>query len=377
MTTHDANALVVTTPTAHYPVYVEPAALTTLPHHLQTLGITGTLWLVCDSNVAPHYAQPTIELLQNAGYSVHSWVVPAGESSKSYQQLWDICTWMIERGIERRDAVLALGGGVIGDLAGFAAATILRGIALVQLPTTLLAMVDAAIGGKTGINHPLGKNLIGAFHHPRLVLADTTTLATLPPRELRAGWAEVIKHAVIADADLFELLQQHAPTLGEAYLHTLTQDAIQATIGTIIRQAVRVKVTIVSADEHEQGIRIILNYGHTIGHALEAATTYDHLLHGEAVAIGMHAAAQIAAALQICSPTLVERQYQLLRAYGLPTDIPPRIYYADLRNYMLHDKKMRTKRLRWILPTDIGTVRVCDDVPEHIVRSVIEHTLLS
>lgn len=366
--THDD--LIVNTATTNYPVVVAAGALETLPARLEALGLRGTLWLVSDSAVFPHYGAALESRLRDAGYTVHSHVVPSGEASKSQEHLWQIYTWMISGNVERRDTVLALGGGVVGDLAGFAAASVLRGIALVQLPTTLLAMVDAAIGGKTGINHPLGKNLIGAFHQPRLVLSDTRTLRSLPQRELCAGWAEVIKHGVIRDAGLFELLEHHAndfaPDQTNEHAHLDIRNAI-------IRRAAAVKVAVVSADEREQGERITLNYGHTIGHALESATGYGTLLHGEAVAIGMHAAARIAAALEILSPEAVERQQRLLHAYNLPTAFPAHVDAEHILALTLRDKKVQRKRVRWILPTAIGTVVVRDDVPEPVVREVLLH----
>ncbi len=365
------DELAVTTATAHYPVMVEPGLLQTLPHHLERLHLQGTQWLISDSTVFPHYGTLLEEHLRSAGYRVETHVVPAGEASKSQEQLWQLYTWMIGAGVERRDSVLALGGGVVGDLAGFAAASVLRGIAFVQVPTTLLAMVDAAIGGKTGINHPLGKNLVGAFHQPRLVLADTLTLRTLAPRELQAGWAEVIKHGVIRDAALFALLEAQAPAIGAAAQPAPRSAEAEQMLGAIIRQAAAVKVAVVSADEREGGERIILNYGHTIGHALEAVSGYGALLHGEAVAIGMHAAARIAAALNLFEPAGVARQQRLLTAYGLPTELPDDVDREQLLAHTLHDKKVQQRRIRWVLPTAIGSVVVRDDVPHEVVRMAI------
>jgi 3-dehydroquinate synthase len=225
-------------------------------------------------------------------------------------------------------------------------------------------MVDSAIGGKTGVNHPLGKNLIGAFHQPRLTLADTATLRTLPPRELRAGWAEVIKHAVIRDADLFVRLE----TIAGADPDSLQGDALAA----IIRQAARVKIDIVNADERETGERMLLNYGHTLGHAIEAASGYGDLLHGEAVAIGMHLEAQIACRMGMVEPGFVERQERLLRAWGLPTALPPALDIDDLLERTLRDKKVRAGKVRWALPQGIGSATVRDDAPETLVRAVLE-----
>src|SRR6266545_119504 len=206
----DLAPLTITTPAGSYPILVGPGMLAELPAQLDTLGLRGKLWLIVDGAVYPYHGQAVEDALRDAGYNVDRRIIPPGEASKDLAVVSSCYDWMIGGGVERRDAVLALCGVVIGDLAGFVAATVLRGIAFVQLPTTLLAMVDSALGGKTGVNHPLGKNLIGAFHQPLLVLSDTNTLATLPARELRAGWAEVIKHGVIRDAGLFELLEQNS-----------------------------------------------------------------------------------------------------------------------------------------------------------------------
>ena len=353
--------LTVTTSTTTYPVIVAEGALSELAGHLAALGLRGRPWLITDTHVMPIHGSALLAALRTAGYDAQSIAVPAGEASKSMEVLGQLYDWLIAGGVERRDVILALGGGVIGDLAGFAAASVLRGIAVVQLPTTLLAMVDAAVGGKTGINHPLGKNLIGAFHQPRLVLADTATLTTLPPRELRAGWAEVIKHGVISDAGLFAELEQLAATASSS------QPAIDARMTALIRRAVAVKVGVVSRDEREQGERIILNYGHTIAHAVETLSGYGRILHGEAVAMGMHAEARIALALGLCDEALVERQHALLCAYGLDPTLPADLDPAALIAATLRDKKVEARKVRWVLPTAIGSVVVRDDVPEGIV----------
>ncbi|WP_254151061.1 3-dehydroquinate synthase [Candidatus Chloroploca mongolica] len=371
-----AETLMVTMERARYPVVVEAQALMTLPERLKNLGLRGTLWLVSDEAVAQPYAMPLVAMLRAAGFTVNFTTVPSGEASKSSAQLGLLYDWLIGGGVERRDAILALGGGVIGDLAGFAAASVLRGIAVIQLPTTLLAMVDAAVGGKTGINHPLGKNLIGAFHQPQLVLADTATLATLAPRELRAGWAEVIKHGVISDAGLFAELEALAAERGWSLAApggcwTPDDDDLTMRLTAIIRRAVAVKVGVVSRDEREQGERITLNYGHTIGHAVEALIGYGTLLHGEAVALGMHAAARIALAMNLCSADLVHHQQHVLGAYGLATTMPPELDPSAILALTLRDKKVQARRVRWVLPTAIGHVVIRDDVPEALVRDVL------
>jgi 3-dehydroquinate synthase len=363
------SELTITTPAGAYPILIGPGVLADLPARLGKLGLRGALWLISDSAVYGHYGAAVEGALAAAGYTVRGRAVPSGEESKDLAVVAGLYDWMIGNGVERRDAVLALGGGVVGDLAGFVAATILRGIAFVQLPTTLLAMVDSALGGKTGVNHRLGKNLIGAFHQPRLVLSDTRTLATLPPRELRAGWAEVIKHAVIRDAGLFQELEdcrsQFADCSGEVIYN------LQSTICNLVRRAAKVKVDIVNADERETGERMLLNYGHTLGHAVEAAAGYGTLLHGEAVAIGMQLEARLAARLGMLDDATVERQRALLHAYGLPTDIPHGMPVDQILALTLRDKKVRAGKVRWALPTGIGGAAVRDDVPEALVRAVV------
>ena len=364
----DTVPLTITTPAGSYPILVEPGLLAALPDHLAALGLRGSLWLIADAAVYPHYG-PGIEAgLRAAGCRVEGFAVPSGEGSKDLAVVSRLYDWLIGGGVERRDAVLALGGGVVGDLAGFVAATVLRGIAFVQLPTTLLAMVDSALGGKTGVNHPLGKNLIGAFHQPRLVLSDTDTLATLPPRELHAGWAETIKHGVIRDAHLFEDLEKWQLEIRDWRLDSSNN---QSPISNLIRRAAAVKVDIVNADERETGERMLLNYGHTLGHAVEAAAGYGTLLHGEAVAIGMELEARLAARLGMVSAAVVERQRALLHAYGLPTEIPEGMAVDEILALTLRDKKVRAGKIRWALPTGIGGAAVRDDVPGALVREVV------
>jgi 3-dehydroquinate synthase len=358
----------VRTPGGSYEVRVGAGLLSELPERLAALGLRGALWLVCDAAVDQQFGEPLAARLRAAGRACRVYRVPAGETSKNLATAAQLYDWMIGGGVERRDTVLALGGGVVGDLAGFVAATVLRGVALVQLPTTLLAMVDSAVGGKTGVNHPLGKNLIGAFHQPRLTLADTETLSTLPPRELRSGWAEVIKHAVIRDAGLFEALEHFG--LAERLQNRVPRRG-ESKIQNLIQRAVKVKVDIVNADEREAGERMLLNYGHTLGHAVEAAAGYGTLLHGEAVAIGMHLEAQIARRLEIVNAAMVERQRALLAAYGLPTHVPDGMDAEAILALALRDKKVQAGKIRWALPTGIGRATVRDDVPEALVSAVL------
>jgi 3-dehydroquinate synthase len=375
------SPLTVTTPTAAYEVVVGAGVLSQLPAQLERLGLRGRIWLISDAAVYQPYAVPLEAQLRDAGYTVQTYQVPSGEPSKDLSVVSQLYDWMIGGRIERRDLVLALGGGVIGDLAGFVAATVLRGIALIQLPTTLLAMVDSSVGGKTGVNHTFGKNLIGAFHQPRLVLSDTNTLTTLPPRELCAGWAEVIKHGVIRDAGLFELLEdQRHPATGEGQVDSSTaadpSSAFRSSSLTdLIRRAVKVKIDIVNVDERETGERTLLNYGHTLGQALETATGFDKLLHGEAVAIGMDLAARIAIGMRMFTDADLVRQRRLLRAYGLPTQLPPDVSPQQLLDLTLQDKKVQGGKVRWVLPTSIGSATTRSDVPNELVRQVVEQAV--
>jgi 3-dehydroquinate synthase len=351
----------VTTPGGAYDVLIGPALLDELADQLAAQGVVGRLWLVSDPQVARLYGDRVLAALQRAGRHATLYQVPMGEHSKDLAVAAQLYDWLLAGGIERRDAILALGGGVIGDLAGFVAATVLRGVSLVQLPTNLQAMVDSAIGGKTGINHALGKNLIGAFHQPRLVLADTMTLATLPMRERSAGWAEVVKHGVIRDAGLFAWLER----LDGAMLPD------EPACSALLRRAVAVKVDVVNLDERETGERMLLNYGHTLGHAIEAEAGYGTLLHGEAVAIGMDLEAQIAERLGCFTAGDVARQRALLRQLGLGTSIPAGMTAAALLDRTLRDKKVQAGRVRWVLPHAIGSAAVHADVPDSLVQAVV------
>jgi len=288
-------------------------------------------------------------------------IVPQGERSKSFETAIKIYDWLVNCRAERSDNIVALGGGMVGDLAGFVAATFLRGLPLVQVPTSLIGMVDSAIGGKVAVNHPQGKNLIGAFYQPRLVVADTQTLTTLPKRELVSGWAEIVKHAMIRDPRLLELLEQEWDVL-------LSLDSV--IISEVVARSAAIKARIVSEDEKERGIRIILNYGHTIAHGLEAATNYERFLHGEAVAIGMMGAAIISNEVGLLSREVAERQEALLRRFGLPTtffgiDIDRILQATEL------DKKVKGKNMRWVLLRGIGQPVVRDDIAPEVAVSVI------
>jgi 3-dehydroquinate synthase len=345
-----------------YPVVIGAGSLKRLGGLLREQGIrAGTKVLVVTNPVVQeHYGATALASLEAADLAASSLVIEAGEDQKTPATVALIHNAAFERRLERGSLIVALGGGVVGDMAGFAAATWLRGIAVVQVPTTLLAMVDAAIGGKTGVNHPGGKNLIGAFHQPALVLIDPATLATLPEREFRAGMAEVIKYGVIGDAELFAALETRAaghPTAALASRAAVGAPLLQ----TLLERSATAKARVVAADEREGGLRAILNYGHTLGHVVETLCGYGTWLHGEAVAIGMAAAGEIALAMGLWSTAEQERQLALIRAAGLPVrwpELDPEAVLACLQG----DKKVRDGRVRFVLPTAIGAVEIRNDV---------------
>ena len=347
-----------------YDAIVDWGGVGRLAHYLTQLNLSPRVFLVTDSNLSDLYAPEIMRNLAASGFEPHLYVVPAGEASKSLEQLNALYDWLIDQHAERREAIIALGGGVVGDLAGFVAATYLRGVPLVQVPTTLLAQVDAAIGGKTGINHAKGKNLIGAFYHPRLVLADPATLLTLPVRERTEGWAEVVKYGIILDTELFVLLESHADAL-RGFSRFSSELLCQ-----IIARCIDLKVGVIEGDEREQGRRAILNYGHTIGHALENASGYGEWLHGEAVSLGMAAAAAIAQEAGMFAATDVARQNKLLAALGLPIVYHGPVQAQDILARTQLDKKVVGKRVRWVMPQCIGEV-VVTSLSDSLVERVV------
>jgi 3-dehydroquinate synthase len=345
-----------------YSIWFGPGVLEQLPHLLEEAGISRNqkLFIVTDENVALLYLDKAQALLQKAGYTVYHTVVEAGEKAKSLAVYERIMTEALEAGLDRKSAFLALGGGVVGDLTGFVAATYMRGVAFVQIPTTLLAH-DSSVGGKVAVNHPLGKNIIGAFHQPRLVAYDTEILKTLPPREVAAGFAEVIKHGLIWDETFVAWLEQNAEGL-QRFDDELLQEALL--------RACSVKVAVVSEDEKEQGMRAILNLGHTFGHAFEALSGYQTLNHGEAVAIGMVAAAMLAEKLGIAHD-ISGRTRRILEQYHLPVSLSQKIAIDDVIETMRRDKKGEGGKLVFVLPTMIGKVEIRKDVAEEPVREVL------
>jgi shikimate kinase / 3-dehydroquinate synthase len=347
-----------------YDVIVDWEGIKRLPRYLARLQLPSRIFLVTDSNIEPLYAPLLMDSLRQANFEPYLYVIPAGEGSKSQQQQTALYDWLIDHRAERREAIIALGGGVVGDLAGFVAATYLRGVPLIQVPTSLLAQVDSAIGGKTGINHGKGKNLIGAFYHPRFVLADPAVLRSLPARVYNEGWAEIVKYGIILDAALFDLLEEHA-----AALRDRDQSPVEL-LCRIIARSIELKVGVIEEDEREQDRRAILNYGHTVGHALENVSGYGELLHGEAVSLGMMVAAQLAQAAGMFPNTDVQRQQRVLEAFGLPTAYHGPVQASDILAAIQLDKKVVGKRVRWILPEHIGEVIITSLSDELVVRVV-------
>jgi 3-dehydroquinate synthase len=288
--------------------------------------------------------------------------LPDGERAKTLKWASRLYDRLITARFERGSTLIALGGGVVGDLTGFVASTYLRGVTFVQIPTTLVAQVDASIGGKTGINHPKGKNLIGTFYQPKLVLIDVATLRTLPKRELVGGMAEVVKYGVITDPGLFDYVERHVDDVLACRLDVLEQ---------IVLRSARIKADVVGRDEREAGVRRILNYGHTLGHAIEAATGYGRLHHGEAIAIGMHFAARLSVRLGCCSDAFVRRQEQLLKRLKLRTALTANTSVRSLLSAMALDKKIRDGRVHFVLPKRIGRV-VVEPVRFEIIKEVLK-----
>ncbi|NEQ67623.1 MAG: 3-dehydroquinate synthase [Symploca sp. SIO2D2] len=331
---------------------------------LSRLKLGKKVLVVSNPAIFRRYGERAIAALKLVGYEVSSCTLPIGERYKTLKSVQKIYDAALAQRLERSSTMVALGGGVIGDMTGFAAATWLRGINFVQVPTSLLAMVDASIGGKTGVNHPQGKNLIGAFYQPRFVLIDPSVLKTLPPRELRAGMAEVIKYGIIWDAELFAKLEEAKRLDQWRYLD-------QELLSTILIRSCQAKADVVSKDEKEAGLRAILNYGHTIGHAVESLTGYKLVNHGEAVAIGMVAAGKIAVKLQLWQEEEAQRQDALIQKAGLPTQLPAGLDLEAILDTLQTDKKVQDGKVRFILPTQIGQVTITDQVPRDVIREVL------
>ncbi|MFP4500197.1 MAG: 3-dehydroquinate synthase [Candidatus Hydrogenedentota bacterium] len=345
-----------------YPIHTGLGNVDTLPALIEATGCKGAIGVVSDSNVWPHYGERIAKLITAAGKPWAAHVIPAGETHKRLDEIEKCCGTFLEAGLDRASLIIGFGGGVPGDMAGFTAAVFMRGVPFIQIPTTIVAQVDSSVGGKTGVNHPLSKNSIGAFHQPLAVLIDMELLVSLPERELHAGLAEVIKHGIIADADLFEYMEENAPAI-------LARD-LEALAMPVVRSC-EIKAAVVAADEREQGVRANLNYGHTFGHGIEAATHYAHFLHGEAVALGMVAAGALGQSLGMVDEAFVARQRACIAAYGLPTAWPELPVHETL-THMRKDKKARAGTMKFIVPAGVGRVEQRTDISEAQARAALE-----
>ncbi|MBN1561336.1 3-dehydroquinate synthase [candidate division KSB1 bacterium] len=345
-----------------YPICVDAGALAQLGEHLQKHHLTERLFIITDDNVRPLYGDKVRHSLAAAGMPVEMLSVPAGESSKSFEQLQLLYTGLLEKKADRNSIIIALGGGVVGDLAGYVAATFMRGIRFVQAPTTILAQVDSSVGGKVGINHPLGKNLIGAFHQPQFVLIDAETLTTLPEREIRAGCVEILKYGYISDAVFYEQIAGNLPAL-----FSLKETAL---LESVLRRSCSIKAEIVSKDERESGLRAMLNFGHTIGHAIEAVTNYGSFLHGEAVLYGMKAALYLSWRRGTLTKECLDEAVAILAQFNAPA--LPDLDHRALLSAMQKDKKRSSMGQQWVLLHDIGRAYLTRDVKEQWVEEAID-----
>ena len=346
-----------------YDIFIGSHILDNLGERLHDYGLSPKIALVSNPTVFALYGERVAGSIRKAGYDLITVIIPDGEEYKELSQVQHIYDELLSHRLDRSSGLIALGGGVIGDIAGFAASTYMRGISCIQVPTTLLAQVDSSVGGKTGVNHRLGKNMIGTFWQPRLVWIDLDTLKTLPRRELLAGLAEVIKYGVIYDKELFEFLEAN---------RDLILDIEYTSIAHIIMRSCEIKADVVSKDEREAGLRAILNYGHTIGHAIETATGYTRYLHGEAVAIGMHLEARLSQILKCIDERNVSGIKALIDSYGLPSEMPDDIDRNELLASMQLDKKTVAGKLKFILPESIGTVRIETGVSADDVRKSLQ-----
>ena len=346
-----------------YPIHIGQNILPDIGSVCRNLGLRGRCAIVTDQNVAPHYGDRALASLRMAGIEAMAIAVPPGETSKSLKVVQKCYDQLAKNRLERQSFIIALGGGVIGDLAGFVAATYLRGIPFVQVPTTLLSQVDSSVGGKVGVNLKAGKNLVGAFYQPRVVLCDLATLRTLSTRELRSGLAEVIKYGIIYDSNLFTHLEHDLPKL-------LKRDP--EIMAKVVARCCEIKADVVRQDEHETGLRAILNFGHTIGHAIEAISGYGKYLHGEAISIGQIAAAQLSTQLTGLAKTDATRIEKLFRRAGLPVKI--RLSAAQkqrLLDAMLLDKKVTGGEVKFVLARALGRVESGHKVSPELILNVL------
>lgn len=345
-----------------YSIGIGNGMLDSLGEQLIPFGFSRKVGVVSNPTVFRLYGERVMQSLRNVGLEPFSVLIPDGEKYKTLKSVEAILTHLLEERLDRKACLIALGGGVIGDITGFVASVYMRGISFIQVPTTLLSQVDSSVGGKTGVNHPLGKNMIGAFYQPRMVWIDTATLRTLPQRELLCGIAEVIKYGVIWDERFFAFLERKREAL-------LGLDP--AVVAEVVKTSCSIKAQVVAKDERESGLRAILNYGHTIGHAIETETCYKQFLHGEAVAIGMVSAAELSQRMKLLDKASVFRIRALIAAYGLPVDVPEGLEAERLGAHMKIDKKAESGKIIFVLPERIGAVRLVKEVDMKLILRVL------
>lgn len=345
-----------------YDIEIGTGLLAGMGGRMKKAGLTGRACVVTNATVSPLYSAPVLDSLRGAGYQPDLIVIPDGEEYKSLEWASHLYDRLLEMRYDRKCSLVALGGGVIGDLTGFVAATYMRGIPFVQVPTTLLSQVDSSVGGKTGVNHPLGKNMIGAFYQPVHVCADVATLNTLPSEEFISGMAEVVKYGVIYDAEFFGYIEQNRDAI-------LARDP--AVLAHVIKRSCEIKAAVVAADERESGLRAILNFGHTIGHAIEMLTNYTGYRHGEAVAIGMVVAARLAHKSELCGREVEARVEALLGSLGLPVKLPE-LSPESIISVLSLDKKAEAGRVKFVLPKRIGEVVITADWKDEVLLSALK-----
>ncbi len=347
-----------------YDIVIGNGTLSGIGESAARFGFSPTIAVVSNPTVFGLYGADVMRSLGDAGFNCFSSLVPDGEEYKDYFWSYHILTELLKNRLDRNSCVVALGGGVIGDITGFTASLYMRGIHFIQVPTTLLAQVDSSVGGKTGVNHPAGKNMIGTFYQPRLVWTDISTLDTLPRSQLLSGIAEIIKYGVIWDAGLFDLLEEKR----EAIL-----DLDRDVVSYIIKRSCEIKAEVVSKDERESGLRAILNYGHSIGHAVETETGYSKYFHGEAVAIGMCLAARLSEELGIMESAHADRIKSVVGAYGLPSELPKEANGDKLLSLIFRDKKAVAGEMKFILPETIGSVVIHKGVDLKTLKGILEN----
>ncbi len=349
--------------TRSYSIVIGTGILGRIDERIREFRFSEKSAIISNPTVYSLYGEQLRKAVESAGLDPITILIPDGEEYKDYFWSYHILSKLLEAGLDRRSVIFALGGGVIGDITGFVASTYMRGISCIQVPTTLLSQVDSSVGGKTGVNHPLGKNMIGTFYQPSLVWIDVETLKTLPPREFLAGMAEVIKYGIIRDKGLFNYLDRHSEEI-----RALDPEHLM----NIIYRSCEIKAEVVSQDEREAGLRAILNFGHTIGHAIETITNYRRFLHGEAVAIGMVYEAKLANKKGLIKEYTVKKIRSLIKKYNLPYRLDFPYHRSDIFRAMAIDKKAVSGRLRFVLPLEIGRVTIASDIPKSLLQGLFQ-----